>query len=101
LPNGHVRGQTPAMSEAGMLEIDAAAVDTVSEVGGEVGTVPEGVTFEALTDGAERLGTLIGADDKFTAHNAALWRHGLLVRVAKGVQLEKPLYVGTAPTSAA
>jgi Fe-S cluster assembly protein SufD len=100
VPNGHVRGQTPVMSDQAMLDIDAAAVATVGEDGVQVGAVPEGVTFEALTDDAERLGTLVGADDKFTAHNAALWKHGLLVRVAKGVQLEKPLYVRIASTSA-
>jgi Fe-S cluster assembly protein SufD len=100
VPNGQVRGQIPAESDAGMLEIDAAAVATIGEHGVEVGDVPEGVTFEALTDDAERLGTLVGADDKFTAHNAALWKHGLLVRVAKGVELDKPLYVRIASTEA-
>jgi Fe-S cluster assembly protein SufD len=83
-----------------MLEIDAAAGAMVGEDGVEVGEVPEGVTFEALTDDADRLGTLVGADDKFTAHNAAMWKHGLLVRVAKGVKLEKPLYVRIASTEA-
>jgi len=100
VPNGQVRGQTPAAAETGMLEIDAAAVATVGEHGIEVGDVPDGVTFEALTDDAERLGTLVGADDKFTAHNAALWKHGLLVRVAKGVELDRPLYVRIASTRA-
>ena len=99
-PNGHVRGQTPAVSEGAMLEIDAAAVATVGEGGVEVGEVPDGVTFEALTDDAERLGTLVGSDDKFTAHNAAMWKHGLLVRVAKGVELDKPLYVRISSTAA-
>src|SRR3989442_8818366 len=83
-----------------MLDIDAAAVATVGEGGVEVSAAPEGVTFEALTDDAERLGTLIGIDDKFTAHNAALWKHGLLVRVAKGVELDRPLYVRIASTAA-
>jgi Fe-S cluster assembly protein SufD len=36
---------------------------------------------------------LVGADEKFAAHNAALWEHGLLVHVPKGVVLEQPLYV--------
>ena len=27
------------------------------------------------------------------AHNAAMWKHGLLVVVPKGVELDKPLYV--------
>ena len=39
-----------------MLDIDAAAVATVGEDGIEIAAVPEGVTFEALTDDAERLG---------------------------------------------
>jgi Fe-S cluster assembly protein SufD len=94
VPNGHVQGSDPGTGpQKTMLDIDAAAVATVGEDGVHVGEVPDGVTFEALTDDAEKLGTLVGADDKFTAHNAALWKHGLLVRVAKGVELEKPLYV--------
>ncbi len=103
VPNGRV---PTAVSDTGsgpkqtMLDIDAAAVATVGEAGIDISAVPAGVTFEALTDDAERLGTLVGADDKFTAHNAALWKHGLLVRVAKGVQLDKPLYVRIASTSA-
>ena len=101
VPNGHVPGTGPRTGpEQTMLDIDAAAVATVGEDGVVVGEVPEGVTFEALTDDAERLGTLVGVDDKFTAHNAALWRHGLLVRVAKGVELDKPLYVRIASTAA-
>jgi Fe-S cluster assembly protein SufD len=99
VPNGHVGGQTPDRSEAGMLDIDAAAVAAVGEGGVEVGDVPEGVTFEPLADGAERLGTLIDGEDKFTAHNAACWKHGLLVRVAEGVRLEKPLYVRIASST--
>ena len=96
VPNGHasVKGPGPAT----MLDIDAAAVATVGEEGVEFSGVPEGVAFEALTDDAERLGTLVGAEDKFTAHNAALWRHGLLVRVARGVELARPLYVRVAST---
>jgi Fe-S cluster assembly protein SufD len=45
---------------------------------------------------------LVGADEKFAAHNAAAWKHGLLVHVPKGVELEQPLYVrlaGQAPSS--
>jgi Fe-S cluster assembly protein SufD len=40
-----------------------------------------------------RLHELIGWDEKFAAHNAALWEHGLLVVVPRGVELEQPLYV--------
>ncbi len=99
--NGHVGGTVPRTGpEQTMLDIDAAGVATVGEDGIDVSEVPAGVTFEALTDGAERLGSLVAADDKFTAHNAALWKHGLLVRVARGVQLEKPLYVRIASSVA-
>jgi Fe-S cluster assembly protein SufD len=90
--NGHVRGQTPAQSAGSMLDLEVAALATVSEDGIEIERAPEGVTFEPLRD-HELLGTLVGADEKFAAHNAALWEHGLLVQVPKGVFLEQPLYV--------
>jgi Fe-S cluster assembly protein SufD len=76
----------------GLLELEAAGVVRVSEAGLEVERAPEGIRFERLVD-HPRLGELVGADDKFTAHNAALWEHGLLVQVPKGVVLEQPLYV--------
>ncbi|MGE5274477.1 MAG: Fe-S cluster assembly protein SufD [Verrucomicrobiota bacterium] len=75
-----------------MLDIDVAAFARVTEGGISIERAPDGVTFEPLVDDA-RLGTLVGADDKFTAHNAASWAHGLLVRVPKGVELDQPLYV--------
>src|ERR687887_1941684 len=93
--NGHVRGQTPAVSGISMLELDVAALATAGEDGIEIGQTPGGVTFEPLRD-HELLGTLVGADEKFAAHNAALWEHGLLVVVPKGLVLDKPLYVRVA-----
>ena len=75
-----------------MLEIDAAAVADATEGGIEIVSAPEGITFAPFAD-HERLGTLVGPEDKLTAHNAALWQHGLLVHVPAGVELEKPLYV--------
>ena len=75
-----------------MLEIDAAGVAEATEGGIEIVRAPEGITFAPLED-HERLGTLVEANDKLTAHNAALWKHGLLVHVPAGVELEKPLYV--------
>jgi Fe-S cluster assembly protein SufD len=90
--NGHVGGQTPAEAAGSMLDLEVAALATVSEDGIEIERAPEGVTFEPLRD-HELLGTLVGADEKFAAHNAALWEHGLLVQVPKGVVLEQPLYV--------
>jgi Fe-S cluster assembly protein SufD len=90
--NGHVGGQAPVGSGASMLELDVAAFATAGEGRIHVERTPEGVTFEPLRD-HELLGTLVGADEKFAAHNAALWEHGLLVHVPKGVALDKPLYV--------
>src|SRR6266508_1600116 len=93
--NGHVRGLTPDMAGATMLDIDVSGLAHVGEGGIEIERAPEGVTFEPLGE-HERLGTLVGPDGKFTAHNAASWQHGLLVRVPKGVVLEQPLYVRVA-----
>jgi Fe-S cluster assembly protein SufD len=76
-----------------LLDIAVAGVARVTEAGIQIEKVPAGVTFEPLTREADRLGTLVGADEKFTAHNAARWQHGLLVRVPKGVELDAPLYV--------
>ncbi len=76
-----------------MLELDVAGLATITEDGVEIERAPEGVTFEPLTEEHERLYSLVGWDEKFAAHNAALWEHGLLVVVPKGVELDKPLYV--------
>ncbi len=74
-----------------MLDVDAATV-TVTESSLEVERMPEGVRVERLED-HELLGTLVGSDEKFAAHNAAMWENGLLVHVPRGVVLEKPIYV--------
>jgi Fe-S cluster assembly protein SufD len=91
---GQVPGTVP---EAGlaetMVELDVAGLATISESGVAIERVPEGVTFQRLDEGHERLYSLVGWDEKFAAHNAAVWQHGLLVQVPKGVVLEKPLYV--------
>jgi Fe-S cluster assembly protein SufD len=91
-------GQVPGTVPGTMLDIDVSGLALVSEHGIEIDHAPESVTFEPLAE-HERLGTLVGADDKFTAHNAASWEHGLLVRVPKGVELEQPLYVRIANSS--
>ena len=85
-------GGVPAPSP-GLLDIDVAAVAHVGEGGIEIERAPEGVRFEPLDENHPRLGELVGADEKFAAHNAAVWKHGLLVEVPKGVELEQPLYV--------
>ncbi len=88
--NGHVVG-APACRD--MLEIDVSGLATAGGGKVEIDKLPDGVEFAALPEDHERLGTLVGADDKFTAHNAASWQGGLLVRVPKGVELDDPLYV--------
>src|SRR3954466_1218592 len=76
-----------------MLDLDVAGYATVTADGIDIEEAPEGITFAPLPEEHERLYTLVGGDEKFAAHNAALWQHGLLVVVPKGVELEKPLYV--------
>jgi len=81
-----------------MLDLDVAGYATVTADGIEIEKAPEGVTFELLPEDDPRLYSLVGWDEKFAAHNAAMWKHGLLVVVPKGVELEKPLYVRIAVT---
>jgi Fe-S cluster assembly protein SufD len=76
-----------------MLDLDVAGYATVTADGIEISRAPEGVTFAPLPEDHERLYSLVGWDEKFAAHNAAMWQHGLLVVVPKGVVLEQPLYV--------
>jgi Fe-S cluster assembly protein SufD len=81
-----------------MLDLDVAGYATVTEHGIELASVPEGVRFEPLPEEFDKLYSLVGWTEKFAAHNAAMWKQGLLVVVPKGVQLEKPLYVRIAVT---
>jgi Fe-S cluster assembly protein SufD len=91
---GQVSGSDPQTGQGEtMLELDVAGLATISESGVEIERAPAGVTFEALTQEHEKLYSLVGWEEKFAAHNAAVWEHGLLVVVPKGVQLDKPLYV--------
>jgi Fe-S cluster assembly protein SufD len=87
-----VNGAKATAPAEGMLDIDVAGIALVDESGIAIEQAPAGVTFEPLRD-HPRLGELVGADEKFAAHNAALWEHGLLVQVPRGVTLERPLYV--------
>jgi Fe-S cluster assembly protein SufD len=86
-------GATAVERAGSMLEVETAALAHVSEAGIEIERAPEGIVFEPLTEGHELLGKLVGSDEKFAAHNAAEWKHGLLVRVPAGVELQQPLYV--------
>ncbi|HTO25568.1 MAG TPA: Fe-S cluster assembly protein SufD [Gaiellaceae bacterium] len=81
-----------------MLDLDVAGYATVTADGIEITKAPEGVRFEPLPEDFERLYSLVGWTEKFAAHNAAMWKHGLLVVVPKGVVLEQPLYVRVAVT---
>ena len=86
-------GQVPKSVPGTMLELDTAGVATVSEAGIEIERAPDGVRFEPLDENHPRLHELVGTDEKFAAHNAASWKHGLLVEVPRGVVLDQPLYV--------
>ena len=79
-----------------LIDVEVAGVAYVGEGGIEIERAPEGIRFEPLTDEHEHLYSLVGWDEKFAAHNAAMWKHGLLVHVPRGVVLEKPLYVRVA-----
>jgi Fe-S cluster assembly protein SufD len=76
-----------------MVDLDVAGLATITEAGITIERAPEGVTFAPLDEGHERLYSLVGWEEKFAAHNAAVWQHGLLVNVPQGVELDKPLYV--------
>ncbi len=95
---GHGRGLTPDVAVTAMLDLDVSGYATVTADGIEIEKAPEGVTFAPLPEDSERLYSLVGWDEKFAAHNAAMWKHGLLVVIPKGVVLEKPLYVRIAVT---
>ncbi|HZD87096.1 MAG TPA: Fe-S cluster assembly protein SufD [Gaiellaceae bacterium] len=96
---GHDPGSDPRSRPKGtMVDLDVAGFATVTQDGIEIERAPEGVTFAPLPEEHERLYSLVGWDEKFAAHNAALWKHGLLVVVPKGVELEKPLYVRISAT---
>src|SRR5262249_15097423 len=82
-----------------MLDLDVAGLARTSESGISVERAPDGITFQRLDEGDERLYSLVGWDEKFAAHNAAVWQHGLLVHVPKDVVLDKPLYVRITSTA--
>ena len=84
-------GTAATVAPGPMLSLDVAGRAHVTESGIEIVSAPEGVTFEPLPRSYEA--RLIPADDKFALENLARWEHGLLVRVPKGVEVVKPLYV--------
>jgi Fe-S cluster assembly protein SufD len=90
------QGPVTAQASGGMLDIDVAGFALVTESGIEIERAPEGVTFEPLRDDHPRLHELVGWDEKFAAHNAAMWQHGLLVVIPRDVVVEQPLYIRVA-----
>jgi len=93
-------GATTVARPGSMLDLEVSGLASGGEAGIEIERAPDGITFEPLSDDHPRLHELVGTDEKFAAHNAALWQHGLLVHVPKGVVLEKPLYVRIASSVA-
>jgi Fe-S cluster assembly protein SufD len=92
-PDSFAVDAEPAGATAGMIELDVAGIAVVTEAGIEIERAPDGIRFEALTEDDPRLYSLVGWNEKFAAHNAAVWKHGLLVHVPAGVELDRPLYV--------
>src|SRR6266508_2858219 len=86
---GTVPGTGPAET---MLDIAVSGLAHVTESSLEIERAPDGVAFAPLGD-HPRLHELVGWEEKFAAHNAALWQNGLLVVVPRDVVLEEPLYV--------
>ena len=78
---------------APLVELDFAGSARIDESGVEIVAAPEGVVFAPLKEKDKRIGVLIKPGDKIAAANAAFWRHGLLVEVPAGVELEQPLHV--------
>jgi Fe-S cluster assembly protein SufD len=86
-------GATEIAAPPTLLDVEAAGIALVGEAGIRIERAPEGIRFEPLTDDHPLLHSLVGWDEKFAAHNAAMWQHGLLVEVPQGVVLGQPLYV--------
>jgi Fe-S cluster assembly protein SufD len=89
-------GASEIAAPATILELDASGSAHVGEAGIEIVSAPEGIRFERLPEDHDLLYSLVGWDEKFAAHNAAMWTNGLLVHVPRGVVLEAPIYVRVA-----
>ena len=89
-------GAAEIASPPSLVDVEVAGVAYVGEAGIEIDRAPDGIRFEPLRDDHELLYSLVGWEEKFAAHNAAMWKHGLLVHVPRGVVVEKPLYVRVA-----
>jgi Fe-S cluster assembly protein SufD len=96
-PNAYTAAPDESLvqTESMLPELDVSGWAEVGEAGIRIHSQPaiDGVRFEALDENDPRLHSIVGWDEKFAAHNAAMWKHGLLVQVPRGVELEQPLYV--------
>jgi Fe-S cluster assembly protein SufD len=92
-PDSFALDVEPVGATEGLLDLDVAGIAVITESGIEIERAPEGIRFEPLSQDDPRLYSLVGWNEKFPAHNAAVWKHGLLVQVPKGVELDRPLYV--------
>jgi Fe-S cluster assembly protein SufD len=99
-PDAYAFDVEPVGSTEGLLELDVAGLAVITESGIEIERAPEGIRFEPLAQDDPRLYSLVGWNEKFPAHNAAVWEHGLLVQVPKGVELDRPLYIRIASSVA-
>jgi Fe-S cluster assembly protein SufD len=96
-PESFTATAVPGATGAATLDLDVAGRANVTEAGIEIVSAPEGITFEPLP--ADFEARIVPEDDKLALHNLASWQHGLLVRVPRGVELEKPLYVQVRSTT--
>jgi Fe-S cluster assembly protein SufD len=78
---------------APLFELELAGRARIDESGVEILEASEGVVFAPLNEKDKRIGALVATEDKIAAANAAFWKHGLLVEVPAGVELEQPLHV--------
>jgi Fe-S cluster assembly protein SufD len=86
-------GTADATAADSILDLATAGFACAGESELRIERAPEGIRFEPLTDDHPLLYSLVGWDEKFAAHNAAMWQRGLLVHVPEGVTIEEPLYV--------
>ena len=85
----------PVVGEPGSLvELDVSGLDRRRRAGHRTSSACRRASrFERLDENHPLLGTLVGWNEKFAAHNAALWQNGVLVHVPNGVEVERPIYV--------
>ncbi len=95
LPNAKQKGWE--FTDLSDLELDGyseavATVDGLERIDDEVIVMPLAEAAAEYPDlVGERLGTIVPANDAFTARNQARWRDGVFVHVPAGARLEQPL----------